>query len=106
MAPPCLLSPSPLPNARFSTPPAASCAIFTASAAVYEPLAWLFKGLQYALFGLEAKGFAAVSACCHALVRRPVSLSTTTTHRFSQEQLPAEGRAARARAARLQRVQK
>ena len=37
-------------------------------AAVYEPLSWLFKGLQFTMFGLWPKGFVLTSLACHTLV--------------------------------------
>lgn len=41
------------------------------SAAVFEPVAWLFKGLQFVAFNssLNPKAFVVTSAACHSLVR-------------------------------------
>jgi hypothetical protein len=52
-----------------------------ARAAVYEPVAWLAKGVQYELFGLNPKGFVACSLLLHFAARhasralRPAALS-------------------------------
>ncbi len=48
---------------------------------MYEPVAWLAKGVQYELFGLNPKGFVACSLLLHFAARhasralRPAALS-------------------------------
>ena len=39
---------------------------------MYEPLAWLAKGAQYVAFGLQPRGFVAVSVALHTAARARV----------------------------------
>ena len=61
--PPLTHAPTSRPLMVHTPPPAVH------RAAVYEPLAWVAKGAQYAAFGLWPKGFVLVSLACHTAVR-------------------------------------